>query len=202
MTAEQFQKQFNVSRETFERLDIYVETLKKWQRKINLVSPQTVPDIWRRHFADSAQLFDLINGKDMRIADIGSGAGFPGMVLAIIGCTNVSLIESDQRKCLFLKDVARQTGVKCEIINERIENVEGEFDLITARALADLSQLLNYVVHLCPKGNALFLKGQSVDDEVRRAQDAYRFDIRNHPSMTDNNGVIIKISNLNVSRET
>lgn len=202
MTADEFQKQFNVSRETLASLTTYADLLKKWQNKINLVSPTTINEIWGRHFADSAQIFKYIDTPEQSIADIGAGAGFPGMVLALMGCKNVTLIESDQRKCLFLKDVARKTGANVTILNQRIERVEQKFDLITARALADLSQLLEYVSIISDSGKALFLKGQNSKQELNQAQSEYEFAFETYKSMTDTNASILKISDLNVSRET
>lgn len=202
MTADEFQKQFNVSRETLAGLTTYADLLKKWQNKINLVSPTTINDIWGRHFADSAQVFKYVDTPTDSIADIGAGAGFPGMILAIMGCTNVTLIESDQRKCLFLKEVARKTGANVTILNQRIERVEKKFDLVTARALADLSQLLEYVSIISNSGKALFLKGQNSKQELNQAQSKYEFAFETYQSITDSNASILKISDLNVSRET
>lgn len=196
MTADQFQKQFNVSRETFEKLQTYEILLQKWQKKINLISPATVKDIWSRHFADSAQLYDFIEDKEMKIADIGAGAGFPGMVLAIMGCQQVTLIESDQRKCLFLKNVARQTDTNCNIINARIETVEEQFDCVTARALADLDSLLRFVDQLTTSRKTLFLKGEKAAQEIEAARQNWHFDYHMHESITHDGGYIVSIEHL------
>ncbi len=195
MTPEEFQKTFNVSRETLDRFQIYEDLLKKWQKKINLVAPSTVNDIWMRHFADSAQLYNYIDAND-DIADIGAGAGFPGMVLAIMGHKKITLIESDQRKCIFLKEVARQTDVDVEIINRRIEDVDRKFDLVTARALADLDALLGFADHLSLNGKALFLKGQKADNEIASAEKNWQFDLETENSRTDDQASILKISNI------
>ena len=148
-----------------------------------------------RHFADSAQLYNYIDAND-DIADIGAGAGFPGMVLAIMGHKKITLIESDQRKCIFLKEVARQTDVDVEIINRRIEDVDRKFDLVTARALADHDALLGFADHLSLNGKALFLKGQKADNEIASAEKNWQFDLETENSRTDDQASILKISNI------
>ena len=133
--------QLNVSRETFDRLLIYQELLKKWQRSINIVSRGTIEDFWNRHVLDSLQIAKYIKGEN--ILDVGSGGGFPGMILAI--CTNlhVTCLDSDNRKTLFLEEVARQTETKVKILNMRIESLqEKDFDVVCARGFAKLSTLI------------------------------------------------------------
>ena len=160
-----FARDFHVSRETLAALEAYAALLEKWNRKINLVGRETLADLWRRHFLDSAQLLPLLPerppGRDLVIADIGSGAGFPGLVLAILGAGEVHLIESDQKKCAFLLEAARAAGADVAIHAQRIEEIAGlEADVITARALAPLEKLLAYARPLLrPGGCALFLRG-------------------------------------------
>jgi 16S rRNA (guanine527-N7)-methyltransferase len=138
-----------VSRETLERLDIYVALLAKWRKTINLISETSFADVWTRHIADSAQLLSFARNAKIWV-DMGSGAGFPGMVVAIqlagTAGARVHLIESDQRKCGFLREIARATGAPVEIHNERIEiaatGITDIVDVVTARALAPLPRLI------------------------------------------------------------
>ena len=130
-------------------LEKYIELLKKWQKAVNLISLNTLPDIWNRHILDSAQLYLLIPDKKITLVDMGSGAGFPALVLAILNKNNngpiqqMFLIESDMKKTLFLKEVIRELKLPVQVLNKRIENVSGiQADVLTARALSSLSDLL------------------------------------------------------------
>lgn len=187
MTPEDLQKSTGVSRETLARLEIYAALLQKWQKAINLVGPATLPDLWRRHMLDSAQLFPLIPPHARRLADFGSGAGFPGLVLAIMGAPDVHLIESDQRKCVFLDTVARETGTTVTIHRKRLEDIAGlNADVITARALAPLTKLLEYAQPLAQKDAiCLFLKGQTADTELTEAKSVWYIEAETQPSATD-----------------
>ena len=193
----------NVSRETFERLSIYVELLKKWNPKINLVSRSTLDDIWTRHIVDSAQMFKLSDSKTLRWVDLGSGGGFPGLVLAIISKelapqTQFTLVESDQRKCAFLRTVARETGVKITVIAQRIEGVDPQnADILSARALSDLPMLLQYAkLHLAKTGHCLFPKGQRWEKEVNIARDSWHFEYEAITSETNAEAVILKVNEI------
>ena len=146
-TSEEFFNSIHVSRETISKLEVYLAQLVKWQRAINLVSPKTLPDAWNRHFVDSAQILPLIPKHAKKIADLGCGAGFPGLVLAILDPTlDMHLVESDDKKCQFLKHVSRETNCELSVYNKRIESCINDIqpDLITARALASLDKLLSY----------------------------------------------------------
>ena len=126
-----------VSRETYEKLEIFYETLVKWQKSINLVSNSSLKHIWTRHFLDSAQLYNFTKNVQGNILDMGSGAGFPGIILAMMGNENINVVESDQRKCIFMREVARLTNTNLEIHNCRIEELQFiNPDLIVSRALA------------------------------------------------------------------
>ena len=149
--GEQFAAEFEVSRETLERFECYEELLRAWQRAVNLVAPRTLDVVWSRHFGDCAQLFAYFPEKARRIVDLGSGAGFPGLVLAILaeenGQHDFVLVEADARKAAFLRDVASKLGLVVEIVSARIEKAETQFmigkaDVVTARALAPLDRLL------------------------------------------------------------
>lgn len=193
MSPEEFQQATGVSRETVERLAAYAELLVKWQARINLVGPDTLPDLWRRHLLDSAQVFPHLPQSIHRLVDMGCGAGFPGLVLAVMGAPDVHLIESDQRKCAFLREVARVTGTKVTIHNQRIEAVAPlGADVVTARALAPLDKLLGWAErHLCPGGHALFLKGRGVEDELTMAGKEWNITFERIPSLSDPSGIIL-----------
>lgn len=200
---------FAVSRETMERLTTYHDLLVKWQRVQNLVAPNTLVDVWGRHFADSAQLFAHIGGgggDSKTVIDMGSGGGFPGMVIAILaaerGGVEVHLVESNGRKCAFLKDVARQAGVDVEIHNCRIEVFAVErsmmpVDYVTARALKPLATLLSLGQVAFDNGAVgLFLKGKQAELELEEARKGWDFDVELIASRTDPEGRIVKLSDV------
>ncbi|MCH9807105.1 MAG: 16S rRNA (guanine(527)-N(7))-methyltransferase RsmG [Alphaproteobacteria bacterium] len=194
-----FQAQFGVSDETIDRLVIYEEQLRLWQRKINLVAPSTMDDIWHRHFADSAQLFDLAPKSARRWVDLGSGAGFPGLVLAILRAGRGGdgdlephvLIESDTRKAAFLGEIARKVSLPVDIAAKRIElsSTQGRYksvDVVSARALAPLDRLIGLAEPFFgPDTVGLFLKGREVDQEVETAQAKWRFSCSLVDSLTE-----------------
>lgn len=195
----------SVSRETLGRLALYADLLQRWQARINLVGPATLPDLWQRHMLDSAQLMAHLPASvgTLILADIGSGAGFPGLVLAALGVGqsggHVHLIESDTRKCAFLREVGRVMGLPAVTVhNRRIEAaaLPPLVDCVTARALAPLDQLLVYTRRLLrPGGTALFLKGESWQAEVAAAQVAgHTFTFHAHPSITQFGAVILAVA--------
>ena len=190
----------DVSRETSARLERYVALLRKWNPAINLVSRATLEDAWNRHIVDSAQVFDLLPGGAAHRADLGSGGGFPGMVVAILAAEKapdlrVTLVESDARKAAFLAAVARETGVAARIEAARIESLQPlAADVLSARALAPLPQLLGFAArHLAPGGTAIFPKGAAHEAEIAEALASWRFDLHKHPSKTDPNAVLLEI---------
>lgn len=193
MTPEGFQAETGVSRETLDRLRVYANLLVKWQRSINLVGPKTLPDLWRRHMLDSAQLYPLLPRDTTTLVDLGSGAGFPGLVLAILGVPDVHLIESDQRKATFLREVSRETGASVTIHAARAEALTPlPADAVTARALAPLPKLLVLAEpFLQPNSVCLFLKGQDVESELTDATKEARMSIERVPSRTDPRGRIL-----------
>lgn len=194
MEPEEFRTRTGVSRETMERLQAYAELLVKWQPRINLVGPDTVPELWRRHFFDSAQLMPLV-GAVRRVVDLGSGAGFPGLVLAVMGASDVHLIESDARKCAFLREAARVAATAVTVHNRRIEQVAPlAADLVTARALAPLPRLLEWAApHLGEGGRCLFLKGKGSEDELTAAAKDWNIAVERVPSLSDPSGVILHL---------
>lgn len=198
MSPEEFARVHNVSRETISRLQIYHDLLVKWQKAINLVSSKTIEDVWLRHFTDSAQLAAHLR-QGAQVADLGSGAGFPGMVLAIMRPDlKMILIESDNRKSEFLKNVSRETKTPVTIYNDRVEKILGvngvNPDVITARAFAPLSTILAMIPENCQGTDLLLLKGKTALDEVAEAAKSFDFEYSDMPSRTDNDAKILKIS--------
>ncbi|MFA5592992.1 MAG: 16S rRNA (guanine(527)-N(7))-methyltransferase RsmG [Micavibrio sp.] len=193
-----------VSQETLDRLRLYQALLIKWQAKINLVSPNTVQESWERHFIDSAQLAPLIPASVKTIADLGAGAGFAGMVLAIMRPDlAVTFIESDSKKCAFLAAVSRETGAKVTVINKRIEAAIPALpapDLVTARALAPLPALLAYVapwLEKRPDISLLFPKGAQFQAEITAAQAAgWAFDVTATQSRTEKSARILRLDSV------
>ena len=204
VTPEDFAKQLNVSRETVAVLSAYVALLEKWQPRINLISPASLPDIWQRHMFDSAQLLahmpEMHTAAPRRILDIGSGAGFPGLVLAILGAGQVQLVESDQRKSVFLQTVIRELRLSAIVVNDRIETLPACYpDVITARALAPLPKLMQLIeAQMHPSLTCLFLKGPKVEEELTNFQTYSTMTPHLYPSLSRTggaaNGVIVKMT--------
>lgn len=192
----------DVSRESLEKLKHYLALLEKWQRAVNLVSPSTIQDAWNRHFLDSAQLSPLLPEGARTLFDFGSGAGFPGMVLAIIHPElSVHLVESDQKKCSFLLTVSRETNTSVSIHNVRIESLETAAipDAICARALADLGQLLEYARPWAVRNPDLVLllpKGEKYTSELKEIGRGRFAQCEEFPSQTSENARILRISGL------
>ena len=190
----------DVPREAREKFNRYAELLLKWQKAINLVSDATLEDMAERHFLDSAQLIKYIPDKNVKLADMGSGAGFPGLVLAMMGIAEVHLIESDMRKATFMREVSRETKTKVIIHDDRVEDIAIEnIDFITARALAPLKDLLVMVDKLSTPNHSLtslLMKGEKTEEELLRAQKKWNFTLETYQSITDKSGKILKINNL------
>ena len=197
MTADQVGELLNVSRETIEKFQAYLTLLEKWQRRINLVSNSTLAEAWQRHILDSGQLAAHYPPKTRHILDVGSGAGFPGLVLAIMGGVMVDLVESDQRKAVFLSTVVRELGLSAKVHSQRIETMPNLCaDVITARALAPLPKLLNLIeTQVSPECVCLFLKGASVEDELTNLQSYSTMICETHPSLSGSTGVVLEMKN-------
>jgi 16S rRNA (guanine527-N7)-methyltransferase len=209
-----FAQAFEVSHETLEKLTKYADLLRRWQKAVNLVAPSTLDQIWHRHIADSAQLAALVPPSARTFADIGSGGGFPALVLAIMldgsrkeRPLHMSLIESDGRKGAFLREVIRQTALKTsgnavEILSMRIENSVtqlkvGAVDVVSARACASLDRLFQYAYPLFHADTvALFLKGRDVQREITEAQAHWTFSTRLTPSRTETDATIVEVRHL------
>lgn len=186
-----------------ERLQIFVGLLAKWNTAINLVSPASLAEVWIRHVADSAQVLDVAPIRSARWLDMGSGAGFPGIVIALITAdtpnpVEMTLVESDRRKAAFLSTVSRETGVPMIIQAARIEAVAPQnADTVSARALAPLVRLCSFAErHLAPHGAALFLKGGHYDAEIAEARRTWSFALDIRRSSTDPAGVVLIMKEL------
>ncbi|WP_199258550.1 16S rRNA (guanine(527)-N(7))-methyltransferase RsmG [Paracoccus binzhouensis] len=190
----------SVSRETEAQLACYADLLRKWNPAINLIAPSTVEQIESRHIADARQLVELAQSATGTWVDLGSGGGLPGIVLAVLRPDlAVTLIESDQRKAVFLRTVLRELALgNAEVINKRIEATDRlEAAQISARALAPLGQLMAYVDrHLRADGTAWLMKGRNWQAEVSEAQRDWRFDVKAHPSSTEPDAAILEIARI------
>ncbi len=202
MIPEDFRTRTGLGAEPMERLTVYADLLIRWQQRINLVGPNTIPDLWRRHMLDSWQLYPLLPPTAHRLVDLGSGAGFPGLVLAILGAPDPHLIESDSRKAAFLREAARATGTEITVHTERIEKVSPlGADIVTARALAPLAKLLPWADrHLAPGGHCLFLKGAGAEDELTEAAKDWMMTCRRTRSITDPSGLILDLEEVRRGR--
>ncbi len=186
----------DLSNETLEKLKTYHGLLLKWQESINLIATSTIEDAWQRHFLDSIQLVKYLPEKAQTIADLGSGAGFPGMILAMLKPDrNFYLIESDAKKCEFLKTVSRETNTKVNVVNERIQKCYKKLrvDLVTARALTNMPKLLGFMEGLSAK-QGLFLKGKAYEEEIGMARKEYEFDVQAFPSATNEEARILLVT--------
>ncbi|WP_222877482.1 16S rRNA (guanine(527)-N(7))-methyltransferase RsmG [Terrihabitans soli] len=184
----------NVSRETWARLDVLVTHLQKWQKTINLVAPKTLDEVWVRHIADGLQILDIAPRSARVFVDLGSGGGFPGLVLAAVLVerqgAHVHLVESDQRKCAFLREAARAMNVEVTIHNARVEAALESWphgaDVVTARALAPLKKLIALAYPLLKAGTVgIFPKGQDVESELTEATKCWTLSLELVPSRTE-----------------
>lgn len=193
----------NVSHETLARLRQYEALLVKWQKAINLVGPATIPDAWNRHFIDSVQMAPLLPPEAKTLYDLGTGAGFPGLVLAMLNPElAVTLIESDHKKSAFLATVSHETKTPVKILTKRIEQVTDSLpapDIVSARALASLSDLLAYIkpwVEANPNLMCLFPKGAQAEAEIEAAQGFAQFSVTQTPSLTDPAAQILTLTKI------
>lgn len=197
-----FSEQFDVSRETMQRIDFHVALLAKWNPRINLVSRDSIANVWHRHVADCAQLWRLRPTRCAVWLDLGSGGGFPGLVIAAFAAeepgTLVRMVESDERKSAFLSTVIREADLPAEVLTSRIEELPKQYaDVVSARALASLSDLLGMTEkYRRGDGIGLFPKGRTVHKEIEDASRIWRFAPRIHPSRTDAEAGIVEIGAL------
>ncbi|MDR2107786.1 MAG: 16S rRNA (guanine(527)-N(7))-methyltransferase RsmG [Holosporaceae bacterium] len=192
---EEFFASFNVPPEARRKLKIHRDLLLKWQKAVNLVSRETLKDVFRRHFADSLQLIPHLSGK--KILDVGSGGGFPGLVLAAFGDFSVTCIDSDRKKMLFLEETARAAEIKVTLVTGRIEELQTyDFDIVCARGFAELSTLLAVVDKFSVAKRGVFLKGAKLNAEIEKACRFFDFQYETYPSVTDNRGKIIGVNSV------
>lgn len=199
----EFREELDVSRETFDRLRVHAELLRRWNASAGLVADSTLPDAWTRHFLDSAQLMAIAPESPAKWIDLGSGGGFPGMVLAALCAErrprdSFVLVESNARKCAFLRAVARESGVRVTVLQDRAESLEPQAaDVAAARALAPLEGLLGYAArHLAPDGTGLFHKGANRKAELEAARRDWSFILEEFPSRTSAGSAVLQIRDL------
>lgn len=200
LTASGFQDLTGVTGDRLGKLEVYVDLLRRWGRRINLVSQASMEDPWRRHVLDSAQLFPLLADDGRAVLDLGSGAGLPGLVLAIMGAPHVQLVESNGRKCVFLAQVIRETGAAAAVHGCRVEKLTPfPAGVVTARACAPLPKLLGLAWPFVEEGGTcLFLKGRKADKELTESAKKWTMDITRTTSLSDPSGVILKVENLSL----
>jgi 16S rRNA (guanine527-N7)-methyltransferase len=198
LTAEGFAEIVSVSRETLARLEAYAELLTRWSARINLIGRDTIADLWRRHILDSAQLRRLVPERARSMIDLGSGAGLPGLVLAVLGVPGVELVEADSRKSAFLREAVRITEADAMIRPCRIEAVpRHSVDVVTARACAPLDRLLGLAEpFLAPASECLFLKGERVEEELTLARKGWTMTVSAHQSRSDPRGVVLRLQQV------
>jgi 16S rRNA (guanine527-N7)-methyltransferase len=191
-----------VSRETLERVRSYLATLDQWRERINLIGPGEGRHLWRRHVLDSLQLIEQISSEDLSVADLGSGAGFPGLVIACALAerpgASVTLVEKSPRKSEFLEAAIAAQGLPARVLNVRIEDPPRQkFDLVTARALAPLPKLLGFAHGwLKPSGKALLMKGRDVEAEVAEARRSWTFEMSDRASLSSPEGRVLRLSSI------
>lgn len=185
------------------RLSLYQELVLKWNPVINVVAKSTESVIWQRHFLDSAQIFQDLPDAARDWVDLGSGGGFPGLVVAILADDlaprlRVTLVESDKRKSVFLREVIRETGISATVRSERIENLpSGMADVVSARALSSLGMLCQHAEKLLrPAGTAIFLKGESAESEIALARQSWSFRLDLRPSITERHASVLVLKDL------
>ena len=195
-------KVLNVSREKIDILKKYLKILEQWNKSINLVSKNTEVNLWDRHILDSAQLFVFLNANIRTWVDLGSGAGFPGLVIAILAkdkfpTMQMTLIESNKRKCVFLSEVARELNLKIRIISGRIEDCSFlNADIVSARALAPMKMLLTYFnLHSKKSGKGPFLKGKNIKSELDECLGFTQFEIKTDFKLIKRSSVLVEVKN-------
>ncbi|MFK7941716.1 MAG: 16S rRNA (guanine(527)-N(7))-methyltransferase RsmG [Paracoccaceae bacterium] len=193
----------HVSRETLQQLEVFQNLLKTWNARINLVSPGDLENLQTRHIADSMQVYEHAPKQAKTWLDLGSGAGFPGLICAIQDQTEgrglkFTLVESDGRKAAFLREAARVLGIRADVVSKRIEQVPHRpFDIITARALAPLPQLLSYAVPFAHSDTVfLFPKGSQVESELTHAAGDWHVSPERIASRTDASGTLLKLTKV------
>ncbi len=189
---------FNLSKNQVEKIEFFISQIINYNKHTNLVGKSTIENIWERHVLDCLQLSKHINEKKLKIFDIGTGAGLPGVLLSIIGYKNVLMVDSVKKKTDFIKGVVKELTLSARVQNKRIEKVKGvKQDIIVSRALAPLSKLLTYaLLHSEKNTTLLFLKGRSVNNEIEIAMKNFDFDFKKFESVSSGDGCILQINNF------
>ena len=189
---------FNLSKNQVEKIEFFISQIINYNKHTNLVGKSTIENIWERHVLDCLQLSKHINEKKLKIFDIGTGAGLPGVLLSIIGYKNVLMVDSVKKKTDFIKGVVKELTLSARVQNKRIEKVkEVKQDIIVSRALAPLSKLLTYaLLHSEKNTTLLFLKGRSVNNEIEIAMKNFDFDFKKFESVSSGDGCILQINNF------
>jgi 16S rRNA (guanine(527)-N(7))-methyltransferase RsmG len=189
---------FNLSKNQVEKIEFFISQIINYNKHTNLVGKSTIENIWERHVLDCLQLSKHINEKKLKIFDIGTGAGLPGVLLSIIGYKNVLMVDSVKKKTDFIKRVVKELTLSARVQNKRIEKVKGvKQDIIVSRALAPLSKLLTYaLLHSEKNTTLLFLKGRSVNNEIEIAMKNFDFDFKKFESVSSGDGCILQINNF------
>lgn len=206
-TKNDFQKIFNVSDAVLAQVEIYHALLLKWNKAINIVSPKSLDEAWGRHFIDSAQVSRFIPDGTKIYADLGCGGGFPGLVVAMMRPElTVHLVESDERKCQFMRTVVREAGLlNVTVHTKRIEDVTGDFtpDAVSARALKSLEELFDFVMPWAienPNLHMVFMKGAKADEEIAQGKARFDFALQSHDSITDSGAKLLVVTKLQVKK--
>ena len=202
LDVEFFIKKFNVSRETIEKLNKYKDFLLSSNKSLNLIGKTTENQIFTRHFADSAQIYDLIEDKS-EIVDLGSGAGFPGVILKILMdnnkiAANITLIDKSPKKCKFLQDLSDKLGLTLKIVNLKIENYKfNKISTVVSRAFKKTVDTIDILLKNNDKiRNIILIKGKTYQQEIEEAKKKYTFDTEKFRSITSDESYILKISNI------
>ena len=203
MKKNNFIKGFNVSRETLNSFCEYQTLLAKWNKKINLVSKNTLANLWERHFLDSGQIINHVDASGKRWVDVGAGAGFPGLVVALllrdrkIDCDMI-LVEKNTKKVFFLNEVIRKLNLNVKVVNKNVESIESlNADILTARAFSELKKLVELALfHRKEKGVCLFLKGENYRFELDKTLNYWFFDYDVFDSLSNSSGKIIRVKKI------
>ena len=195
-------KRFSLTTTQSKKIDKYVFELLEFNKHTNLIGKSTLKNIWERHIADSLQLSFFIEKKNIKIFDLGTGGGLPGIPLSILGYQNVFMVDSVGKKIDFIRDIIKKLSLSAKTEKKRIENLNiGKADLIVSRALAPLNKLLSYSLFLSNKNTTcLFLKGRSVYKEIEMARKNFFFNYETFKSISSEEGHVLKITNLNTKK--
>ena len=188
----------DVSRGMRVALEKYQQLLFKWNYVFNLTSDSQQSNFWNSHIMDSIQLLGYIENYNLSVVDVGSGNGLPGLVLSICGVKNVTLIESNQKKCAFLLQASRLSNTKINIINDRVENVNASYDILVSKGFANLSNMFDYTRSLLVRKKYILLKGEKYYSEIADAKMHWKFDCNVYNSTTSDTGKVLEITNLSL----